>query len=404
MESTNVEKRKKLYRNRIMEIIRHNDQVSRVDIKKLSGFSMTTTLETVENMLRDGLLMESGTGESTGGRKPTWLKINPKGGYFLGIEFNAERIFTVILDLSNKVIFSDETEISPENQDADGVMATVFTCISGMIKSLYHPDRIMGIGVGVPGYVDGKRGTVSNYPFIRRWEDVDIRRMISDEFGIKVYIENNVNAMALSYKWMEYGGVCDNLVFLTMRTGLRLGSIVRGRLLRGNNNAAGEIDHFKLRKSNRLCSCGQKGCLVTEVSNGALLNKIREGIQYGRYTAITQRCGSRAPVIDDFIEAVKIGDNDSVSLMLETAKYIGEMLSCMVTFNNPNRIVISTVLSRCGSAFLESVEKIVSANCSAKHTESLVFSYSKYGIHAGAIGAASIVMQYEIGVNPHELI
>jgi len=396
---SNIEKRKKDYRNRILEIIRQNEQASRMDIKRLSRFSMTTTLETVENMISDGLLIESGMGESTGGRKPTWLKINPEGGYFLGVEFNASYVFYVIVDLCSTVCFYGNKAIPQMDQHVDGVTAAVCACISEMIDKVPNRERILGIGLGVPGYVNIEKGAASSYAFIQGWDNVPIQQIISQQFNMNVYIENNVHAMALAYKWLEYNGVCDNLIFFAMRTGLRLGSIVRGSLMRGYNNNAGEIDHFKVNGSNRLCSCGQKGCLVTEASQGALLLKVQEGMIRGRFPYIASQCeNGRTPNILDLIEGINHGDKDSIALMEETATYIGQMLSAVVFVSNPDLIVISTIFSQCGPSFLDQIEQIVRKNCWHHQLSGLSFSYTKYDIHIGAIGAASIVMQNEIGI------
>jgi predicted NBD/HSP70 family sugar kinase len=403
-QSPNIEKRKKHYRNRILEIIRHNEQVSRTDIKKLSRLSMTTTLEAIEGMISDGLLVESGTGESTGGRKPTWLKINPEGGFFLGLEFSSAQILYVIIDFCGAVCFSGEKDIPSPERTVDGVIAIVCDCICEMLHEVPDKNKIQGIGLGVPGFVDVVKGVVSNYPFIKGWENVPIRKMIHKRFKLPVYIENNVNAMVLAYKWMEYNGLCDNFVLLTIRTGLRLGFIVRGKLLRGFNNSAGEIDHIKIPISNRMCSCGQNGCLVTEVSHGALVMKMKEGIQRGRFPAVAALCKDRTPEMKDLVAAANQGDGDSLSLVAETAEYVGQMLSNVVSINNPNRIVVNTILSQCGSLFIENVERVVRNNTSVHQTESLTLSYAKYDVHIGAIGAASIVMQVEIGVNADRLL
>ena len=403
---SNIEKRKRHYRNRVMEIIRQNEWVSRTDIKRLSRLSMTTTLETIEGMIDDGLLIESGTGVSTGGRKPTWLKINPLGGYFLGLEFTSEQVLYVIMDLCGTICFSGEKDIPIKHRTTDGVISIMVACISEMLEKVSSRSKVFGIGLGSPGDVDFEKGTVTGYRFIKDWEwaTVPIRQVLSQHFNLPIYIENYVNAMTLAYKWLEYKGACDNLIFLIIREGLRMGCIVREQLLQGHNNNAGGINHIKVPTSNRMCFCGQKGCLMTEVTHGALLMKVKEGMMRGRFPAIIDMCKDREPVMQDIIKAVSLGDKDSANLVTEAAGYIGQFLSYVVPINNPRRIIIYTALSQCGPEFLQHVEDTVRNNCAIRQTKDLSFSYMQYGIHIGAIGAASIVMQMEVGVNPERLI
>ncbi len=395
---TNVELKKNTYRNRILGIVRQHGQVSRFDLKKQSRYSMTTTLDTVEALLHEGLITESGVGESTGGRKPTWISINPQGGYFLGVEFNAEHIYSVILDFSGNVTYRALELMHTSPSDAQEVIVAIKAAISAMLGRLNGQARIFGIGLGIPGFLDIERGISLGYMHITHWENVALKEEIERAFGLRVYVENNVNAMVLAHKWLDYAGLCDDMLLLAVRSGIRMGSIAHNRLLRGRNNAAGEIDHLRLPSSQRPCTCGRRGCLVAEVSNGAILAKMREGIAEGRFPALAGKAADLT--LSDFMAGLHAADPDCMELLRQTARFIGEALCYAVMANNPARILLSTDWMDCNSEWVSWVIEVVRARCPVYSLRNLVIDKSQYGAHVGAIGAASIVMQKEIYYSP----
>lgn len=393
---TNVELKRNGYRRRIMSIIRQEVKASRFDLKKISRYSMTTTLETVEGLLEEGLIIETGMGESTGGRKPTWLSVNPEGGYFFGVEFNAEYIYSIILDFSGAIIYRGQEALPTHPVMVNVVIDRIKQAIRDMQFSLREDARIFGIGLGVPGFIDMEKGVPLKYNYILEWADVSLKQEIEAEFGLPVFIENNVNAMALAHKWLDYHGQSDDILVMAVRTGIRVSAITNNRILRGKHYAAGEIDHLRLPGSKTLCVCGGVGCLVSEVSNRALLAKVEMGFEEERYAVVKElmtTSGRITPSIEDFVGSLRLGDKDSIALAMETARYLGEALSYCVLLNNPARIILSIDWLRDAPVCIGEIKKIVDERCPVYSTRNLRIEASSYGVHVGAIGAASIVLQ-----------
>lgn len=399
-KSENIETRKKQYRNRILAILRNHEYVSRFEIKKMTNYSMTTTLNTVDEMLSEGYLIEAGTGKSTGGRKPIWLEIRPNGGFFLGIEFYAQNIFAVILDLTGKIVYTNHLAVAPEMNTAVYMPMLIKEEIRKMIDSLDSNARIMGIGLGIPGYMDVQKGISLNYNYIKNWENVNLKQQIEEEFCVPTYIENSINVMALAYEWLEFGGYTKSLTYLCVRAGIRMSNIVNGRLLQGRQDAAGEIDHYPVLSSNKKCYCGQTGCLVNEVSEGAILAKVYEGMWNGGYEILRSLLGDDMQhlTMDNIKLAYQHGDKDVRKLFRETAGYFGEVLSSAVMFYDPEKMVIFYEFARCDEkTFIEIVRTEIGKRCFRHNVESMSIELNRYGKNIGAIGAATLVMQNEIG-------
>lgn len=406
-KSENIELRKRQYRNRILSIVRNHDNVSRFDIKKMTRYSMTTTLNIIDEMIAEGYLAESGIGESTGGRKPTWLKIEPDGGYFLGIEFYAQNIFAVILNLSGEIIFTDHLSVPAEMNTSINMLMLIKEEIRKMKVTLPPEARVMGIGLGTPGYMDVQRGISLNYNYIKNWENVNLKQQMEDEFQTHVYIENSINVMALAYEWLQFGGYTRSLTYLCVRAGIRMSNIINGRLLQGRQDAAGEIDHYQLPGSDKICYCGQKGCLVNEVSEGAILSKAFEGIQEGRFLLLNKLIEGdfQKLTMKNIRNAYMQGDEDVKGLFTETAEYLGEVLSSAVMFYDPEKIVIFHEIAKCDEdTFVEIIRRTIGRRCFRHNVENMSIEINRYGHNIGAIGAATLVMQNEIGyLNTEEI-
>jgi len=390
--------RKIKYRNKILGIIRSNDNISRFDVKKISNYSMTTTLNTIDEMLDDGYIIESGLGESSGGRRPTWLKINPSGGYFFGVDFNANNICSAIVDLCGNVLYTNTIKVPNDLNTTSSIIILIKESIRKMFSTLDADARIFGIGLGIPGYVDIQKGVSLDYAFIRHWNNIYLKEEMEKEFEAAIFVENNVNGMAMAYKWMENGGLCENLALLSIRKGIRLSVVIRNHLHRGCNNAAGEIDHIKLSGSDRLCYCGKRGCFVSEASNSAILSKVIEGLSVGRYKSVSSYIEGDISKLnmDVLIKLYMDGDKDVNGLVVETASYISEALALIVAVHNPEKVVISTDFIASGNDFLEMIKSGLNRLSNRHHLQSLSVEYAKHGMYIGAIGAACLVMQKTI--------
>ncbi|MFV0361542.1 MAG: ROK family protein [Suipraeoptans sp.] len=391
-EDSILESRKNYQRNKMMNIIRSHKNISRNDVKKISAYSMTTVLSNVNEMIEDGFVIEEECDDSRVGRKPIWLKINPDGGYFIGVEFNRNRIHCVVLDFTGVVIHKQAIEIDSKSKNSKKILIFIKSIISGAFDFLEEKrDKVIGIGIGVPGYNDIKNGISISYNHIKGWENIPVKSIIEKEYHIPCYMDNNVNVMIYAYKWLIYNGHCEDMLFVSIRTGARVMPIINNQPVSSTCGFPGELGHVRIRGGSRLCACGRYGCLNSEISDVAIVNKILDGIRLGRFREINEQ--NKEITMQSFITSVLNGDADSIKLEKQIAKYLGETLGMLVNIFAPKHVVLYGDLMEIGELFLEDVRQWVDFSTIEENIRELNISASQFDRHLGAMGAASLVMQ-----------
>ena len=395
MESI-LENRKNYQRNKMLSVIRSHENISRNDVKKITSYSMTTVLNTVDELIHEGLVYEEICNDARIGRRPVWLRINPEGGYFLGVGFNRNAIYCVTLDFTGKLIYEAEQDIGLEEKVADTVLGMIKKMIYDAIAFLGEKSqKIIGIGVGVPGYSDINKGIAISYGHLQGWKNIPIKEIIENEFHIPCYMDNNVNVMIFAYKWLIYGGKCEDMLFVSIRTGARVIPIINNQPVCGTHGFSGELGHVKINGGSRICSCGRYGCLNSEISDVAIVNKIIDGIKVGRFREIAEKVQNDLDRITmtTFIDSVRAGHEDSLRLLEQVEGFIADVLSMLVNIFAPKKIILFGELAELGDILLDGVREQVSRDIIKENNNGLKIMASEFGRNLGAMGAAALVIQ-----------
>lgn len=397
MSNESILENRKLYqRNKMLNVIRSNENVSRNDVKKVTAYSMTTVLNTIDEMIHDGLIYEEQCNDVRVGRRPVWLRLNAEGGYFIGVEFNRSKIHCVVLDFTGTTVFGCEQKICKEHKKAEEVIGLVKDTIRNAIEFLRgKEEKIIGIGLGIPGYSDKKRGIAVSYNFFDEWENIEIKKLIEAEFDIPCYIDNNVNVMIYAYKWLVYRGKCEDMLFVSVRSGARVIPIVNNQPVSSSYGVSGELGHVKIKGGSRLCSCGRYGCLNSEISDVAIVNKIIDGIRVGRFKEINQMINGDENLItmSVFVESVRQGHEDSLGLLNKIAIFLGDALGMLANIFAPRKIVLFGELAELGDLLLDQLRDLVCREVIEENSVGLEIVASGFGRNLGAMGAAALVMQ-----------
>lgn len=390
-----LENRKFYKRNKILNIIRYNDNVSRNDLKKITSYSMTTILSVTDELLKDNLIYEEDCNESRVGRKPSWLRINPAGGYFIGIEFNLNQMHCAMLNFNGETIFEHSLENS-KDINSEELVENICSLIEKAIAGT-NGGKIFGVGIGVPGYFDLVSGIALEYSMIPTWKNIHLKKIIEDRFGLTCHIENNVTVMAFAYKWLKSNEYMDDLIFISIRSGIRMVPVVNNELLLSNKGFAGQLGHIKLPNSNRLCTCGKRGCLNAEACDSAIKSKIIEGALIGKFRQLMELAENDISKVDisTFVESVKLGHEDSLKLLNETAGSLGYAIGMLIDIFAPKKIVLHGKLAKTGDVFIDAVSENVSKNSIKDNFKNLTISPSTFNDNIGALGAAAMVIQRE---------
>ena len=300
------------------------------------------------------------------------------------------------LDFTGKLIYEAEQDIGSEEKVADTVLGMIKKMIYEAIAFLGEKSqKIIGIGVGVPGYSDINKGIAISYGHLQGWKNIPIKEIIENEFHIPCYMDNNVNVMIYAYKWLIYGGRCEDMLFVSIRTGARVIPIINNQPVCGTHGFSGELGHVKINGGSRICSCGRYGCLNSEISDVAIVNKIIDGIKVGRFREIAEKVQNDLDRITmtTFIDSVRAGHEDSLRLLEQVEGFIADVLSMLVNIFAPKKIVLFGELAELGDILLDGVREQVSRDIIKENNNGLKIMASEFGRNLGAMGAAALVIQ-----------
>ena len=257
-----------LNRRLILNLLRRNAAMSRVDIAAQTGLSSAAVTFVTTDLMAEGLIIEGEASRGGGGRRPVPLSINYTSRLAIGIKLSATGLQASLCDLSTRAL-ATLTEPIPDTRP-ETVVRHAAKIVQGLLA---HPltgqAEVIGIGLALPGSYDVDRGVCT---FMARfgWEAVPIADMLAQLVDLPVWVDNDVNAFALALYLFGRGQNHRNMMALVIGTGVAAAFITDGVLHRGARGAAGEIGHVNVVPDGRPCLCGRRGCLETYWSDCAL--------------------------------------------------------------------------------------------------------------------------------------
>ena len=180
--------------------------------------------------------------------------------YYLGVDMGGTLIKIAIVDDKANVI-----EEAVVNTDINASPKSVIENITEVFKKFKHYNKVKTIGIGIAGDIDFKQGIVRISPNLPKWNKVQLKRDIEKITGKTVYVDNDANTAAIGAYWLDIKAKADNMICVTLGTGVGGGIIINKKLFRGNNGTAGEIGHITVIPDGRKCNCGNYGCAETYI-------------------------------------------------------------------------------------------------------------------------------------------
>jgi N-acetylglucosamine repressor len=380
----------------LLRRVRANEGLSRVELARQLHLAPSTAGAYVDRLIEEGFLFERAKATRNFGRPPTLLSLNPEGGRFIGVDFEAHNIMATVVDFSQNKM----REIHKNIRSADSV-EQIITKIERAIEDLmnHHTREVLGIGVGVPGIIDPKTQTALRYLHIAGWENIPLGERLAKRFKVPVYLENNIRSMALAELWFGQGRDLDNFVCLGIRTGIAAGIVVRRRVLHGKNNLAGEIGEWLCptapierngKTSPHAWSCAKLRPLEEIASVPALLDAVRAALLKKGDSELRKKGGK--VTLDDVVLAAEQGDEAVVGVLGDIAQTLGWVVCQIDGLFNPQKIILAGPLVNLGQHLLTPLRKAVSQFCSEAIQAAPVVVNSVLGSFNGALGAAALAL------------
>jgi glucokinase len=258
---------------------------------------------------------------------------------------------------------------------------------------------VIGIGIAAAGIMDTARGIVTTSPNLPRWYNVPLRDVIADRLGVVTYVINDANAAALGEHRFGAGVGFDNIVYLTVSTGIGGGIIIGGELYSGADGCAGEMGHMTVEANGPRCHCGNFGCLEALASGWAMAKAALRRIKNGEKSSIVELVDGRLENItaETVSAAARRGDKLAADLVAESAKYLGIGLANLVNIFNPELIVIGGGLSKMGDMLLKPAQRVLKERAFQLPAQTAHIARARLGSNAGIIGAAAYVFDQQSG-------
>jgi len=315
--------------------------------------------------------------------------MSQKEKYAVGVDLGGTNIKFGIVSRDGKIV--KKTSL---NTNADGGPQKVVSQIKRGINEVLNKNKLFihGIGIGAPGTVSTKKGTVENPPNLPGWEKVNLGKIIGKEFSLDVKIENDANAAAIGEMIFGAGKKYDSFVMVTLGTGVGGGIIFNKKLFRGEFGAAGEIGHISIDLNGQPCNCGSYGCVETYLGNQYMIKKVQSELGNNQQSKILDLINNDLSLITPKIiqAALEQGDVYAKEVVLNLGKYLGVALASVGNCLDIGTFIIGGGVAGFGSPLFQSVEETISERVLKSLRKRIKIIPAKLKNDAGIKGASAL--------------
>ncbi|WP_245905113.1 ROK family protein [Pontibacter mucosus] len=344
--------------------------------------------------MAEGLVEKQGLGKSVGGRKPDLYGLRNNSLFVLSIDMNRFSTRMAIMDNNNNQITPIRTYSYTLPEDLTG-LDTFCGWVQDLIEtSGIDKEKLVGIGVSMPGLVASKEGDSRTY---LRTDVLDesLQEVLSRKLGKPVFIQNDVKSAALAeLRFGQAKGRQDVLV-ISIDWGVGTGVIMDGNLRGGAAGFAGEFGHIPLVEDGTLCHCGKRGCLETLASGIAMVRAAREGIKSGQKSLLSKLSAEELEQLEpkQIIQAAQQGDQFAINLLSETGVNLGKGIAILIQLFNPELVILGGNMAEAGQLITTPIQQSINTYCMAQLRESTNIALSALGPQANMMGATATVLE-----------
>ncbi len=308
--------------------------------------------------------------------------------YIIGVDFGGTNIRLGLVNSSGKIVYRDRWDTHSYLSSKSKLIKNLAEKVRSLLdnNSLKSKD-VSGIGIGLPGLIDPKKGIVNFLPNVPGWRKVPLVKILEKALQIPVFIDNDVNLMALGEWQYGAGKGYNNLLCITLGTGVGGGLILDGRLYRGEGYVAGEVGHMPLNEKGPECSCNGKACLERYVGNQRLREKAGKLFKNKRIT------------LEEVFYLANQSNTRAIEFWEETALHLGNVLIGVVNLLNPRVIVIGGGVSNSFKFLKGSLTNVIKSRSMQVQSKMVKIVRAKLGDDAAIIGARILIKDLTTGVN-----
>ena len=372
----------------VLDTIRAHGEVSRVELASMTGLTAQTMSNIVRALMADGLVTETGHAPSTGGKRRVLLRVVPDAYSAIGLHLDPECITGVLLDLAGGVRMRSRRRVPDGASPATVTTALARTITQLVRRSGIDQSRVLGVGLAVPGPLDAAHRKVLGPPNLAGWGEVALADVVAERAGLPVVMDNDATAAAIGERWAAGAARTGSFVYVYLGSGVGMGVVLGDQVHRGVSNNAGEIGHVSGTGNGRDCFCGRRGCLEAYCSMRATV---------ADWEAAGGNPGGDSVSADyeRLCRSAADGDATAVRVIRQAAGRLGQALATVVSVLDVDHVVLGgPALRHVGELIRSRVAKTLSAHVWAPQVRPIQVRTALIGEDAGAVGAASLVLDH----------
>jgi N-acetylglucosamine repressor len=364
----------------VLRALHDDSPLSRADLARLTGLTRTSVSDLVGSLIDDGLIEEVGRGRSSGGKSPILLRVAPEGRLLIGLDLADSQFSGAVVNLRGDILRS--VRLPLEGRDGDAAVELVYQLVDALRGD--DPSPLLGIGIGAPGVIDTRTGTV-RWSVNLEWADLPLGPLVESRYGVPVVVANDSHAAALAELTFYRRPRPNNLIVIKVGRGVGAGVIVNGQLFQGDGYGAGEFGHVSPSHEGAACRCGREGCLETRTSMRALVDAARTV-----EPTITDEAG--------LVTAFQAGVVGVRQLVLEAARELGSAVGWLIGVLNVRHVLLVGPVAALGEDWLDEVRRSALASVLGLLARDTQIEFGHVHDDAVVLGASALLMEQQLGL------
>ncbi|MGA5420372.1 ROK family transcriptional regulator [Streptomyces lavendulocolor] len=362
---------------RVVRAVRMAGSLTQAEIARSTGLSAATVSNIVRELKGGGTVEVTPT--SAGGRRARSVSLSGDAGIVIGVDFGHTHLRVAVGNLAHQVLAEESEPLDVDASSEEG-----FDRAEALVKRLIaatgiSQDKVVGVGLGVPGPIDVSSGTLGSTAILPGWTGINPSEELAGRLGVPVYVDNDANLGALGeLVWGGGRGVRD-LAYIKVASGVGAGLVIDGQIYRGPGGTAGEIGHITLDESGPVCRCGNRGCLETFTAARYVLPLLQP---------------SHGPdlTMERVVQLAREGDPGCRRVIGDVGRHIGSGVANLCNLLNPSRVVLGGDLAEAGELVLGPIRDSVSRYAIPSAARQLSVAPGALGGRAEVLGALALVL------------
>ncbi|MFF5128845.1 ROK family protein [Streptomyces syringium] len=362
---------------RVVRAVRMAGSLTQAEIARSTGLSAATVSNIVRE-LKDGGTVDV-TPTSSGGRRARSVSLSGDAGIVVGVDFGHTHLHVAIGNLAHRVLAEEAEPLDVDASAAQGLDRAEALVKRLIVTAGISPEKIVGVGLGVPGPIDVESGVLGSTAILPGWAGTNPRDDLAARLGVPVYVDNDANLGALGeLVWGSGRGAAD-LAYIKVASGVGAGLVINGQIYRGPGGTAGEIGHITLDESGPVCRCGNRGCLETFTAARYVLPLLHSA--HGTDLTVAR-----------MVQLAQDGDPGCRRVIADVGRHIGSGVANLCNLLNPRRVVLGGDLAESGELILGPIRESVSRYAIPSAARQLEVVPGALGGRAEVLGAIALVL------------